>query len=116
MVRRTFRPGDWVVYHKTKFSKQPGPRAKQVTPTDSGDEYSYIVDKFWVVSEVRPDGTVLVATRRGKQNVLRSDDEHLRPAKWWERWWFKDRFLFPETPSQCSMFELEIPQSSPHHG
>lgn len=33
-----------------------------------------------------------VRTRRGKRHVLRTDDPALRPARWWERWFWGNRF------------------------
>jgi hypothetical protein len=86
-----YRPGDWVVYRKHKHSASPGPRAKYVAPEPKGEEYSYCVDKFWVVMTV--EGTrVVLATRRGKHHVVDAQDLNLRQARWWERLLFRDRF------------------------
>lgn len=86
------KPGDWVVYRKSKFGVAPGPRAKDVAPVQHGDGYSYLVEKFWVVSERLADGKLRLRTRRGKEHVVRSDDANLRAARWWERLLYRERF------------------------
>jgi hypothetical protein len=88
----SFKPGDFVVYRKQKFSFHPGPHAREVCPAPNGDSYSYRVDKFWRVVEVQPGRQVVVCTRRGKRHTLRDDDPALRRARWWERLLLWDRF------------------------
>ena len=90
-----YQPGDWVVYAMPKASEHPGSRAREVTPTPHGDDYNYVVDKFWTVAEVRSDGKILARTRRGKEHVLDSHDPLLRHAKWWERLLHRKRFPSP---------------------
>lgn len=90
--KRGMKPGDWVVYTKPKYSSAPGPRAKEVAPNRHGEGYTYIVEKYWVVDDVLPDGRLKLKTRRGKENVLRPDDANLRRARLWERWCYRDRF------------------------
>lgn len=87
-----FQTGDWVVYRKTKHSPQPGPRADNVVPAEHGDDYTYTVDKYWVVEQVKEDGTLLLRTRRGKEHTIRSSDPNLRKARWWERRLYRSRF------------------------
>lgn len=87
-----YKPGDPVVYTVTKSSAHPGPRAQAVDPSSKGDHYTYVVDKFWVVAQVRPDGKLLLKTRRGKPHIVAADDPQLRPARWWERLWYRRRF------------------------
>lgn len=65
-------------------------------PAPRGETYTYTVDKFWVVTAVQPDGTILVCTRRGRQNELAADDPALRKARWWERLLYQGRFPEPE--------------------
>ena len=86
------KPGDAVVYHLSKVSADPGPRAKDVHPAEFGETYRYLVDKFWTVAEVRSNGELVLVTRRGKQHVLAATDPCLRPARWWERWIYRSRF------------------------
>ena len=86
-----FRRGDLVIYRKYKHRASPGPRAKEVEPEPKGEEYSYCVDKFWIVTDVN-QREVILATRRGKQHVVDIEDPNLRPARWWERILFRDRF------------------------
>lgn len=95
------KPGDPVVYRVCKTSTDPGPRAQKVHPAQHGDWYSYQVDKYWAVSEVLSDGSLTLVTRRGKQHTVPVDDPRLRPARWWERWLYRDRF--PAVQSQANL-------------
>ena len=94
------KPGDPVIYRVCKTSTDPGPRAQDVFPAEHGDWYSYQVDKYWVVSEVLSDGSLMLVTRRGKQHTVPADDPRLRAARWWERWLYRDRF--PAVQAQSS--------------
>lgn len=87
-----FQPGDWVIYHKTKWSADPGPRAKNVTPASGGDQYVYNVDKFWVVEEIKDDGSVVLVTRKGKRHILDGELPTLKRASWLERLLHRSRF------------------------
>lgn len=106
-MKSDYKPGDPVIFRVTKQSTDPGPRAVDVHPAPSGETYSYQVDKFWTVSDVQTTGTVLLVTRRGKQRPVPKDDPRLRHARWWERWFYRDRFpklsqikdLLTSTPS-----------------
>ncbi len=88
----TFKPGDSVIYRVTKTSRSPGPRARNVVPAPHGDDYTYHVDKFWIVERVLGPGRLLVRTRRGKRRLLSSDDQNLRRPSWWELLLHHDRF------------------------
>lgn len=92
MIRRTYKPGEWVIYRKYKHSTSPGPRARDIHPEPKGEGYTYEVDKFWVVVETREDDKVLLKTRRGKVQVIDCDDPLLRRVKWWERLLYRNRF------------------------
>lgn len=92
MVSQNFQVGDWVVYRRTKFSKFPGKRAHDVAPQPMGENYSYVVDKLWVVADVDDDGHLILVTRRGKRHSVAPDDGNLRPANWWEKVRFRRRF------------------------
>ena len=89
-----FRPGDVVVYTKTKHTTSPGPRAHNIEPESRGEYYTYAVDKYWLVERVEADG-IVVRTRRGKSHLIASDDPRLRPAHWWERLFLRNRFPTP---------------------
>ena len=91
-MRATYNTGDWVVFRKTKFSERPTDRAVEVTPCPNGDGYTYQVDKFWVVESVRPDGRVVVRTRRGKRHEIDADDRRFRHASLWDRVVHRGRF------------------------
>ena len=90
--KRDYQTGDRVVYHMPKHGRSPGRRAKDITPTSSGGDFNYVVDKYWVVSDVLPDNVVIARTRRGKTHMLSPDDPNLRCAHWWERLIFRRRF------------------------
>lgn len=92
MHHAEYQPGDWVIYRKTKFSTHPGPRAQNVNPASGGEQYSYTVDKFWIVAELLADGELLVQTRRGKSHRVPADDPDLHRARWWERLIYRRRF------------------------
>ena len=98
---RTPRPGDWMIYRKTKHGVRPGPRARCIDPEPLGDGYTYVVDKFWVVIGPTGDGRLLLRTRRGKTRLMDPDDPDLRPAHWWERLLYRQRFE-PVSPAATS--------------
>jgi hypothetical protein len=89
---QTFKAGDPVIYRMDKHSARPGPRARDVRPASQGDTYSYSVDKFWRVKDVRNDGRVVLYTRRGKVHVCDPSDIHLRKAGVLERLVYWSRF------------------------
>lgn len=86
-----FKPNDWVVYTREKHSLNPGPRAKNISPSPYGELYSYEVDKYWIVREVNGNELVL-ETRKGKVHRLPQSDHRLRKAYWWERLFLSRRF------------------------
>lgn len=90
--RRKIAPGDRIVYRKQKFSTHPGARAYAVSPAENGDNYSYIVDKYWTVADLLDNGMVVAVTRTNKRHYLRPDDLNIHRARIFERMRFKDRF------------------------
>lgn len=91
-MHHAFRVGEPVIFTVSKNSPHPGPRAKSLHPAPAGETYSYQVEKFWTVADVRPDGHLLLVTRRGKQHEVDITDLRLRPVRWWERWLYRNRF------------------------
>lgn len=89
---RRYKPGDHVVYRKTKFSTHPGPRAMRIRGAARGDDYNYVVDKLWTVKAVRRDGMLEVVTRRGKTHLLSPRDRSLRKASVLDEMKFRGRF------------------------
>lgn len=96
-LKADFKPGDPVIYRMTKHSQCPGPRAKSVSPSPNGDEYKYLVDKFWIVDRILEDGKLVLRTRRGKTRVISKDDFNLRPPTWWEALLYRNHFPTHET-------------------
>jgi hypothetical protein len=92
MAKRTFQPGDFVVYQLSKYSQCPGPRAHNIFPAPKGETYQYQVAKFWIVEARRDDHVLVARTRRGKIHYLHETDAHLRHATWWEKRWHRSRF------------------------
>lgn len=95
---KRFKPGDWVIYSKQKFSDSPGPRAKSVNAAKGGETYSYVVDKFWAVGSWVDTETLLLFTRTGKEHQVSASDPLLRSATWWERWLLASKFPTKELP------------------
>ena len=92
MFRRPFKPGDLVVFRRNKQTTHPGRRAREVQATTHGDNYSYFIEKSWIVVEVLSDGKLLLQTRRGKTHVVGADDSNLRHATLWDRLRYRSRF------------------------
>ena len=86
-----FRPGDWVIYKMQKASSSPGPRAKATTASLKGENYTYIVDKFWVVETIERDEVVL-RTRKGKQHRIKKNDPRMRRPSWLQKLMYTSRF------------------------
>ncbi len=95
MTRRPFTPGEPVIYALTKHSEHPGPRAKEIQPAPHGNDYTYYVEKFWIVLDVLEDGRLLLGTRRGKRREVDPNDPQLRRPRWWERIVYRHKFPDP---------------------
>ncbi len=89
-----YRVGEKVIYTLDKYTPRPGPRAKNVFATPNGESYQYQVDKYWVVAAIRPDGSLVLQTRRGKNHIVTVDDPRLRKASIFQR--ILKAKLFPE--------------------
>lgn len=103
MANTYFRPNDWVVYTREKHSLSPGPRAKNVSPSPHGETYSYEVDKYWIVRQVR-ENELILETRRGKTHSVSRNDLRLRKASIWEKLFCANRFPSKQLP-QASLSE-----------
>jgi hypothetical protein len=75
-----FRKGDRIIYHKNKVSAHPTPRARDVHPAARGDDYHYVVDKYWIVTDIIDEQTIEAMTRTGKRHRLSVEDPRLRKA------------------------------------
>jgi hypothetical protein len=82
-----------VVYSKTKHSAHPGPRAKEVHPAERGDDYAYVVDKFWKIIGLTETSVKLV-TRQGKEHCVDVNDPCLRKLRWWEKIIYRNKVNF----------------------
>ncbi len=99
MAVSNLKVGGKVVFAKDKMSDSPGKRAKEVVPLQAGEDYSYIVDKYWTVKSVHDDGTATLVTRRKKEHRVALDDPRLRHASLWERFFYKKKFPVIEAES-----------------
>jgi len=93
--RVVYHRGEPVIYRVSTSSKRPGPRAQSIRPARAGDDYRYVVEKFWIVEDVRSDGMLVLKTRTGKSHVVSPDAIALRRPSFWERWWYRQRFPRP---------------------
>ena len=94
-----YKVGDLIIYRKPKRSEKPGPRAKNIRPMHSGEEYHYEVDKFWRVIEVDSEKLVIV-TRGGKVRHLSHDDPHIIKPNMITSFLMRHRFPGPKESSQ----------------
>jgi hypothetical protein len=107
VFKHDWKPGDWVVYRLSKHGRSPGQRAQQVSATRKGESYNYVVDKFWVVEEVKPEGQLVVRTPGGKCRTVDSADPNLHRARWWHRFQWGSRFRTAEK---------QLHENPLHHG
>jgi len=98
---RPWKPGDWIVYRMTKHGVAPGRRAHHVSATPKGESYNYLVDKFWVIDSVSPNGDLYVRTPGGKTRVISANDPNARRARWWHRLQWGARFRTAEAKRQA---------------
>ncbi|MFW5871237.1 MAG: hypothetical protein ACOC6C_04665 [Verrucomicrobiota bacterium] len=94
MGKNKYEVGEFVVYHKPKSSPSPGSRARDIHPSPHGEEYNYIVDKYWIVSDIKDENTLEISTRTGKTHHISADDPLLRKANFKERVFLKDKFPY----------------------
>jgi len=92
LQNQQYQTGDLVVYTMTKHSPHPGPRARSVHPAELGEDYSYLVDKFWMVVKTVDQDKVQLVTRTGKTRMCLTADPLLRKANWWQRLRYRNRF------------------------
>ena len=92
MKDRQFKPGDTIIYRKSKRTTHPGRRAQDVRASPKGDDYYYFVEKIWVIRQVRSNGELLVETRRGKTHVIDPGDPNLRRPTLMQRFRYHARF------------------------
>ncbi len=96
LLNNRFESGDLVIYTLTKQSPHPGPRARSIHPSESGENYSYVVDKFWMVARVVSTTQIEIVTRKGKTRTVDVTDPLLRKATWWEKFRYRNRFPAPD--------------------
>ncbi|MEE9233773.1 MAG: hypothetical protein V3U07_09955 [Nitrospirales bacterium] len=85
--------GDFIIFRKWKSSTSPSPQAKNTYPSQSGEMYSYGIDKYWTVVEVVDDQTIEIETRRGKRHRIEKNPSIMRKAGFLDKLLHKDRFF-----------------------
>ena len=73
----SIRVHELVVFEKQKHGARPSLRAHDVRPAPSGDDYDYVIDKYWVVVRVQDDGRLLLRTPGGKLHEINTNDPNL---------------------------------------
>ena len=91
-----FQPGDLVIYTVSKQGLHPGPGARDIQPVPNGEDYTYVVDKYWMVQGFSDSGRIIIVTRRGKTREGTAGAPLLRKATWWQRLRYRERFPSPE--------------------
>lgn len=86
-MRQSFKTQDLVVFQKRKHGSHPGPRARELRPAPQGEDYDYVIDKYWVVDRVLGDDRLLLRTPGGKLHEIASVDPGLRRPSLRERVW-----------------------------
>lgn len=83
--RRPLRPGVPIVYRVQETSTRPSPDAVDVFPSEHGESYDYLANRYWRVEEVLPDGWIVARTPLMEHQYLRRNDPNLRKASLLER-------------------------------
>jgi hypothetical protein len=79
---KRIKPGDWVIYRRTRRKNRPSAKARDISPTAHGDGYCYVVDKFRKVQSITEDGKVILLTPKGKTHVCDVNSPALVRAGW----------------------------------
>ena len=95
----------------TKQSPHPGPRARSIHPSESGEDYSYVVDKYWMVAALINGEQLQLVTRKGKTRTVNVRDPLLRKASWWEK--FRHRNRFPSEDILSTMKNVSSSVATP---
>lgn len=93
--RRPLRPGAPIVYRVQETSTCPSPDAIDVHPSEHGESYSYLAQKYWRVEKVLEDGSILALTPLMEHQYVRPNDPNLRRANLIERVRYAARFPSP---------------------
>jgi hypothetical protein len=92
IFRRPLRPGAPIVYRVQETSSCPSPDAIDVYPSERGESYCYLEEKYWRVEEVLEDGSILALTPLMEHQYVRPNDPNLRRANLIERVRYAARF------------------------
>jgi hypothetical protein len=84
-MARPLRRGEQVVYRRWLRSTSPRPGAKNVQAAPHGEDYTYYLDEFCTVVDVRAEGKLVLQTPTGQVHVVTGDDPALRRASWRDR-------------------------------
>lgn len=93
--RRPLRPGAPILYRVQETSSCPSLDAVDVYPSEHGESYCYLEQKYWRVEEVLEDGSILALTPLMEHQYVRPNDPNLRRANLIERVRYAARFPSP---------------------
>src|SRR5438046_10573050 len=85
LLGRRLRPGVPIVYRVQETSTCPSPDALDVYPSERGESYDYLANKYWRVEKVFEDGSIVALTPLMEHQYLRRNDPNLRKANLIER-------------------------------
>src|SRR5438093_7245039 len=66
-----FRAGAPIVYRVQETSTCPSPDALYVYPSERGESYDYLANKYWRVEKVLEDGSIVARTPLMEHQYLR---------------------------------------------
>ncbi len=92
LFRVRFRAGAPIVYRVQEASTCPSPDALSVYPSERGESYDYLANKYWRVEKVLEDGSIVALTPLMEHQYLRRNDPNLRKANLIERLRYAARF------------------------
>ena len=73
-----FRPGDIVVYSGRMSGPRPGPAAQNIVPSENGESYTWHVEHYARILDVRPNGFLLVRSETDGESIVDSQSVSIR--------------------------------------
>lgn len=95
LFRKRLRAGAPIVYRVQETSTCPSPDAVSVYPSERGESYDYLANRYWRVEEVIEDDWIVALTPLMEHQYLRRNDPNLRKASLLERLRYAGRFPTP---------------------
>jgi hypothetical protein len=93
-LSQKFAPGVPIIYRMQAMSDQPVHDGGEVYPSEKGESYYYVRNKYWRVEKVLQNGWIVARSPFMEEHYLRGDDPNLRKASLIERLRFASRFPY----------------------